>query len=37
MIIAVGAVLIALLVCRHVFPEGLLAFLANKRHLNRFR
>jgi hypothetical protein len=33
----VGAVLIALLEFRNVFPEGFLALLANECHLRRLR
>ena len=35
MIVTVGAVLIALLEFRNVFPEGFLALLADERHLRR--
>lgn len=35
MVVTVGAVLVALLEFRNVFPESFLAFLANERHLRR--
>lgn len=36
-VVTIRTILVALLVCRHVLPKRLLAFLAQERHLRRFR